>query len=161
MQDKLSEILNRIFQDSEYKLIDLVIRGEKNTKVLEIYVDSQSNIDLDGLSELNRTIDDELEKDEDFNFSKIVVSSPGTDRSFKYHWQLYKHIGRNIEIEFNDDDKPGLKGKLLNIDDDMNIEIEELKQGKKGNFQLTGIIRKIKFSDIKNSKVLISFKSKI
>lgn len=161
MQDKLSEILDRLFQDSEYKLIELVIRGEKNTKVLEIYVDSRENLDIDRLSELNRKIDDTLEKDDEFKFSKIVVSSPGIDRSFKYHWQLFKHVGRDMEIEFNDADKNVFCGKLIKVDDDMNLELEELQKGKKGNLQLTGNNRKINFSEIKNSKVLISFKTKI
>lgn len=160
MQDKLSEILNRLFRDSEYKLIELVIRGEKNTKVLEVFVDSRETLSIDKLTDLNRAINEAIDNDdEDFRFSKIVVSSPGVDRSFKYIWQLYKHEGRNLELEFNDETHTIFKGKLLGIIDDLVLELEELKTLNKGNLQLTGNIRRINFSDIKNSKVIISFKS--
>lgn len=159
MQDKLSEILNRLFRDSEYKLIELVIRGEKNTKVLEVFVDSRETLSIDKLTDLNRAINEAIDNDdEDFRFSKIVVSSPGVDRSFKYIWQLYKHEGRNLELELNDETHTILKGKLLGIIDESVLELEELKTMNKGNLQLTGNIRRINFSDIKNSKVIISFK---
>jgi len=154
MENQLNSIINGFFGDTGYGIIEMVERGEKGTKVLEIYVDSEEGIKLDDLAELNRKLNKLIDEKIPVNdLSKLMISSPGAERPFKYLWQLKKHTGRKIEIELNSGEKT--EGKLLEADRESNgMILIEISGNKKAG---TGEIRAINFGDIKESKVKISF----
>lgn len=157
MNYQIEDIINRYLEKSEYKLIDFVLRGERKNKVIEIFVDRNSDLNVEDLSLINRELWDEFEKEDiSGEFAKIVVSSPGAERSFRYIWQLVKHTGRTLELKMSNGDT--LKGKLIrvNTDEPEIIELMMMGQEKKGAKQ--EISTEIKFSDISESKVLIKFK---
>lgn len=156
MQEKLAGLINQLLKETKYTLIDLVIRGEKRSKVLEVYVDSVKDMDLEMLGSLNYKLNELVESDSSLDFSRVLVSSPGVDRPFRFSWQLVKHIGRTLEIETCDGEI--FFGKLTNVSNESELKLEEYKPGKKQILKSTGKYRAIKFSDIKKSKVLISFK---
>jgi ribosome maturation factor RimP len=150
----MEEIIESVIGESDYKIIDLVIRGEKRTKVLEIFVDRKEAINLDELAELSRRLEDRLELSPFAGeISKIVISSPGADRSIKHIWQLFKHIGRILEIKMNDE--TGIEGKLTNVNEDSGeITLSIFASGKK---KTDPVVNVLKFEDIKEAKVKISF----
>jgi ribosome maturation factor RimP len=117
-------------------------------------VDSRDKLDLDNLTDLNRKIWKKIEEAGlNENFSKITVSSPGIDRSFKYIEQLLKHTGRDIDIKLNDGTK--ISGTLENI-----LEEEgQICLGTKGRKkeQSESNIKVIDFKIIKESKIKIKF----
>lgn len=118
MDKELNILVNEILNGKNIHLIDIVIRGERKNKIAEVYVDAEDMLDFDVLAEISRAlnskIDEQSFKDE---LLKVVVSSPGVERSFKYVWQLKKHLNRIFE--FTAEEKP-LTGKLLEIDTDRN-----------------------------------------
>ena len=150
MEEKIKEILGRIFEDSKYRLVDLVIRGEKKNKIAEIYVDSVENIDLDELSLISKNVNEALDADEIVNeFLKVIVSSPGAENPFKFCWQLKKHVNRIFRFKL---DGQNFEGTLIDAD----LENEELAfeviKSKKEIFEL----RK-KFSELDDLKVKLPF----
>jgi ribosome maturation factor RimP len=143
-------------KSTEAKLIDFVVRGEKKNKILEIYIDSEAGLNLETISTINRNISklvDEFQAEKGTNeISKIMVSSPGVDKPFKFAWQLYKHIGREIDITMNDGEK--ISGILELLEPNDTLVIEEIKKKKSEPAKDKKII---KFSDIKDSRIKLKF----
>lgn len=153
--DYLSVIENYL-KDTEAKLIDFVVRGERKNKILEIYVDSESGLNLETISNINRDISkllDDFQTEKGTNeISKLMVSSPGVDKPFKFGWQLHKHIGREIDITLNTGEK--ISGILELLEPDDTLVIEEIKQKKSQPAKDKKII---KFLDIKDSRIKLKF----
>lgn len=150
MEEKIRKILNSIFDEKNHHLIDVVIRGEKMNKIAEIYVDSESGINLDELSEISREVNSALDSDEIIDeFLKVIVSSPGAENPFKFCWQLKKHIGR--VLSFSSEGK-ALEGKLIDVNCDTEELIFEVFKSKKEVMEL-----RLKFSELENLKVKLPF----
>ena len=142
--------INGFLENTGFECIDLVIKGERNTKILEIYVDSREIFDLDKLASLNKDIWDTLEKKEmTKNISKIVMSSPGAEKPFKYLWQIQKHTGKIFIIALKDGNI--LNGRLLEIRNESELVFEVLK-GKKEK-EIINLI----FEDIQELKIKLQF----
>ncbi|MEO8663884.1 MAG: hypothetical protein ABI462_00195 [Ignavibacteria bacterium] len=158
-ENELQSVIEEFFEKTDYKVIDTILRGERGTTVLEIFVDNRDGIifnDLVSISkDLNNVVDTKLS---DSNLANLVVSSPGTDRPVKFIWQLYKHKDRILEIELMNAEI--LEGRLIGIseDGDGTIELEILHKEK--NKKIISGMRVIEFKDIKNLKVKISFSKK-
>lgn len=118
LEKELNILVNEILNGKNIHLIDILIRGERKNKIAEVYVDAEDMLDFDVLAEisreLNARIDEQSFKDE---LLKVVVSSPGVERAFKYVWQLKKHINRIFEFTVEDTPKTG---KLTDIDTERN-----------------------------------------
>jgi len=118
MDKKLNILVNEILDGKNIHLIDIVIRGERKNKIAEVYVDEIDVLDFDALADvsraLNARIDEQEFKDE---LLKVVVSSPGVEKPFKYIWQLQKHINRIFEFTVEGIPKTG---KLTDIALDRN-----------------------------------------
>lgn len=155
--DKLFDIIEKSLEGSGYFLIDMNARGEKRTKVLEVYVDSVGDVNLDVLGELNKLFWDKMEEN-DYNeeFSKVIVSSPGIDRPFRYIKQLHKHIGRLFTAKKSDGSF--IEGTLTSVNetkDEITLEKTSSK-AKKGSSQMPEMYI-LKFSDLSGSKIKIKF----
>jgi ribosome maturation factor RimP len=153
--DYLSFIENYL-KGSDAKLIDFVVRGERKNKILEIYLDSESGLNLETISAINKDISkllDDFQNERGTNeISKLTVSSPGVDKPFKFAWQMHKHIGREIDITLNNDEK--ISGILELLEPDNTLIIEEVKKKKSEPAKDKKII---KFEDIKDSRVKLKF----
>lgn len=118
LEKELNILVNEILNGKNIHLIEILIRGERKNKIAEVYVDAEDMLDFDVLAEisreLNTKIDEQSFKDE---LLKVVVSSPGVERAFKYVWQLKKHLNRIFEFTVEDTPKTG---KLTDIDTDRN-----------------------------------------
>ncbi len=154
MVEEIKNIVNLLLKDKQYFLIDLEIRGDRKSKILEIFVDSRSELDLDKLSVLSREMWDEIAKSGlNEHISKITVSSPGIDRSFKYIEQLPKHIGREIEIKLIDGSV--ITGSLESVNENKSsIEIIPKPRKKEMKENQSEIID---FINIKESKIKLKF----
>ncbi len=155
--NKLTELIEKSLQGTGYSLIDINTRGEKKTKVLEVFVDSVEEVNLDELGELNKLFWNELEEKEfGEEFSKIIVSSPGVDRPFRYIWQLHKHIGRLLTAK-NSDGRT-IEGTLTDVNEEkgeITLVISDTKSKKSASQMHEMYI--LKFSELTESKIKIKF----
>jgi len=158
-ENELHSVIDEFFQNTDYRVIDTVLRGERGTTVLEIFVDNKDGIIFDELVNISKNLNEVVDsKISDNNIANLVVSSPGAEKPLKFIWQLYKHKDRILDIELMSGEI--LEGKLTNIEeeDDGKIELEILHKEK--NKKIVSEIRAIDFRDIKNLKVKISFSKK-
>lgn len=143
LHQKFEEIISSL----GYFLIELVIRGDRHLKIVELYIDNEKGITTDDCVDVSRTINEAIETQNLIEGSfRLDVSSPGIDRPLKFLQQYPKHINRKFEILFKEgEEEKKLTGKLLRIESDDLFFSEK-------NSEI-----KINFQDIIKAKVLISF----
>jgi ribosome maturation factor RimP len=145
-EKRVEDILNDVLQGTDRFLVSLSV-GKGN--LINVFVDSDSNITIGECAKISRSIESELDREvEDF---ELRVSSPGLDHPFKLLRQYKKYVGREIAIVTKDDKKHS--GVLVSVTEKY-LELEE-KKGKKGKEK---VIVKYLFNDIKEGKPVISFK---
>jgi ribosome maturation factor RimP len=142
------QVCERIAEESQCMLVDIIFRGQKGNLVIEMFIDREDHLSVENCADISRLIVDEVEKQDMIKGSfRLDVSSPGTDRPLKFLKQYKKHIDRTFEITVKDETEPKRKisGKLVSIDGD-NL----LFKDKKNEYL-------IKFDNIVTAKVLITF----
>src|SRR5690606_19142564 len=119
MESEIIDITETYLKSSDYKLVDISIKGEKKNRIIELFLDSEKPVSLDDLADISRDLNKIISEDElNSSISKLVVSSPGVDKPFKFAWQLKKHIGRILEIVTTNDENDGkFEAKLEDMDD--------------------------------------------
>ncbi|MCB0751270.1 MAG: hypothetical protein KDC52_07340 [Ignavibacteriae bacterium] len=147
MKNTVKIIAQKIADDQNLFLMNLIIRGSSKKPSFEIYIDNKNGVTADICADYSREFKDEFEKTEfaEVDYS-LIVSSPGIDEPLQFIDQFYKHIGRDFKISFDDGEKvQSIEAKLTNIDNDV----------------LTFIYKKeeliIKFNNLKKAKVKLSF----
>ena len=129
-----------------------VLPGNK----IEVEVDSPAGVNVLDCRELSRFIEDNLDREqEDF---ELTVSSPGLDKPFRVKQQYDKNTGRSVEVVLENGEK--ITGILKSVNEN-EVEIEtttrEKTEGKKSKQEVVRM-HKIPFGNIKQTKVIISFK---
>jgi len=143
--ENIREIAQQIAEKNNLFLIDLVIRGSENSRVIEVFIDGENNISAEECALISRHITKVIDESGLLKSYRLDVSSPGVDRPLIYLKQFPKHINRLFEVEFKTgDSSTSFKGKLISVED----EILSFNTGKE---------MKIKFEDIIKAKVLLSF----
>jgi ribosome maturation factor RimP len=146
--EKIDLIANNAAESLGFFVVDISVRGDKNKRIIEIYVDGDKSISAEDLSEISREIGKRFEEDKQFDFAyRLDVSSPGTDRPLKFLRQYPKHLNRKFDISYKSGDEViSFKGKLTGVDDSiLSFYSDDKKE------------IKVKFDQIVKSKVIISF----
>lgn len=152
---KLEEKIAGFVQDKivEGDVFIVAIRILPKARVV-ILMDGDKGISIEKCSEISRYVGFKLEEENLIEHAyTLEVSSPGVDYPLVFPRQYTKHIGRSLAIKLAQDEKK--EGKLVSVTE-KNITIEELikEKGKKAIAQPC----ELAFSDIKEAKVLVSFK---
>ncbi|MBS1495042.1 MAG: hypothetical protein JST55_16165 [Bacteroidetes bacterium] len=150
----INDIIENFFKDSDFKVIELVRKGDKDNKILEIYIDRTENFSIDEIAAITRGINKEFDENyKENDIAKISVSSPGADKPYKYFWQMVKHKGRPMEVTLNDNTQ--VTGKLVELNPENETFELEVRDEKKKN-----LLRNIQYSfkDISEIKAKLLFK---
>lgn len=157
MQNELKNYIEAYLGKTEYYLVDYHVLGKKNRKVLELFLDRREVTNVDEYAVISRELWKWIE-DGSFadSISKIVVSSPGIDKPLKYVWQLNKHVGRSLSVKLiNGEVKEGMLKEVIE-DDEPKIVLDMIaNKSSKDKLMESEIIY---FGDIKDSRVIVSFK---
>lgn len=134
-----------ISENNSLFLVDVKVKGNTGNQKVLVFVDGDDGISIDECSRISRKIGSELEE-ADFMSGKytLEVSSPGLDFPITLHRQYVKNVGRILDVEMTTGTKEG--GELLEVSNDAIV-----LKGKEEN-------RSLKFEEIKQSKVKVSFK---
>jgi len=142
----IENITEEILEKSEFFLIDIVIRGNENDRVIELFIDGEENITAKDCSEISREIMEVLDENKIIPSAyRLDISSPGIDRPLRYLKQYPKHLNRKFDLTFKlAGEKKQITGVLKKIEED---ELTFLS-----NQEVT-----VRFKDIIKAKVLVSF----
>ncbi len=146
LQEKIRGLIEPIVIAQDAFLVDVIVRGERNGRVLEIFVDTDQGIKADECAEISRAVSSVLDREHFIQGRyRLEVSSPGLDRPLKFYRQYKKNIGRSLRVKYRFNDKEcQVSGRLLDVTEDSIVLCDE----KQSEFQIT-------FSSILESKVEI------
>ena len=108
-KDQIAALTNEALADSDRFLVDVKV---KPSNVIEVYIDSDTAVNIDHCVEVSRFIESKLDRDvEDFELS---VMSYGLTGALKLDRQLQKYVGKDVEVKTKEQGK--LQGKLVAFD---------------------------------------------
>lgn len=96
---KIEQAIEPTIEQMGYRLVDVEIGKEEDSKVLYVYVDRQGGVSLDDCAEISQAIDpilDELDPIEESYF--LCVSSTGIDRPLKKPADFLHALGKEMEL---------------------------------------------------------------
>ncbi|MFZ4621563.1 MAG: ribosome maturation factor RimP [Bacteroidota bacterium] len=136
--EKIHELLLPITDQSNTYVVEVILRGERSSKVIEVYVDSDKGITLDECYQISRALAEKLdEADLISGRYRLDVSSPGLDRPLKLLRQYSKNIGRTCKVKYTGEEKKMLQeGKLESVSDN---SIVITKAGKRTEISFAAI----------------------
>lgn len=155
---KNAEVLTRIRQISEAValthqafLVDIKLRGQKDSQVLEVFVDTTTGITADGCAEISRDLSVRLDHENLIpGRYELRVSSPGLDRPLKLRQQYVKNVGRDLTVRYKAGEQTQtVTGQLTKVDADSIVLL----------LRSTEEVITIPFEDIQESRVKIDFRS--
>ena len=98
-REQIEEISRPVVESMGAFIVDINIRGNLNSQVLEIYVDTDTGITIDACGEISRKISLAFDTANVIPHRyHLIVSSPGIDRSLKLMRQYRKNVGRKILV---------------------------------------------------------------
>ena len=143
----ISNLVNEHLAGSDKFLVEVLIRP---TNRIFVYIDGDHGVMISDCVELSRFIESSLDREtEDF---ELNVSSSGADYPILQPRQYLKNVGRSLSIKMNDEST--LTGKLESVNENGITIITPADKKKK----LPSETVTLSFTDIKESKVIISFK---
>lgn len=118
LQDRLKNLVQSTLENEGFELVDLVVRGNSSSRVLQFFVDHERGITLDDCVHLNRKLSNLLESEAEqieLGSYSLEVSSPGLDRPLKTEKDFQRNIGRTVSLLFfKNSTKKHLEGVILN-----------------------------------------------
>ena len=104
---------------------------------------------------VSRNIEHNMEEDVMF---ELLVTSPGLDKPFKVHQQYLKNINKDITIIFKE--HGSITGTLKEVSEDRIVVETSSKERLDGKKKKVLVVKQneIPFSNIKETRVVISFK---
>lgn len=119
IEKQIINLCEAVVLENKFMFIDFVFRGHKNLQIIELYIDSETGVSVENCAELSREIRSRIEAENllEGNY-RLDVSSPGVERPLKYIEQYIKHINRNFDLRFIDEEgnEKSIKGKLLKVE---------------------------------------------
>lgn len=146
--EQIRPLVEQIVEHTDVFIVEISLRGERSSKVIEVFVDTDKGISLEQCSHISRELSVKLDES-DFITGRyrLDVSSPGLDRPLKLRRQYEKNIGRMCKVSFQKGDaQTTAEGVLDQVNEGM---IVLAKNGKK---------TEIPFSDIKETLIIPQIK---
>lgn len=148
VEERMEELNNGLY------IVELSI---SSTNTIHVEIDKiNGGVTVTDCVSVSRNVEHNLDREEeDF---ELHVSSAGLDKPLRHINQYVKNIGRRIEAVLKDGKK--IEGELLKITDDamfINEQVSKQIENKKKKMVFDEV-REVNFSDVKESKIVISFK---
>ena len=117
---RLEELTAPIAASHGAYIIEIVFRGERTGKVLEVYLDADTGVSTGACASISRELSEALDKEEVIQGTyQLVVSSPGIDRPLKYPRQYAKHVGRKLRVTHKaQDGQSSVEGTLSAVSEE-------------------------------------------
>lgn len=147
-KNKLIENINPVLEINNCFFIDFQIGKVKDSTVLRIFVDKEISLNINDCYILSKQIEQSLSESKLIDeYTIIEVSSPGVEKPLKFLKQYNKHIKRKFNLKYKMDDEIKQEEFVLEkIDEDVLI------------FNNSKEIKEIKFNNILEAKIILSFK---
>lgn len=120
LRSRIRALAGEVATDSDAYVVDVQVRGQKGSRIVEVFVDADEGVGSDDLARISRGLAFLLET-EDVVKGKyyLNVSSPGAERPLTLPRQYHKHVGRPFEVKTGPETDPTVRtGTLVAVRDD-------------------------------------------
>lgn len=152
-KDEIEKLVTAAIVDTDLFIVDINVNPGN---AIEVLMDKDSGLTIDDCKKISRVIEGSYDREvEDFS---LEVSSPGVGKPLKVKRQYFKNIGRTAVVVTSSGEK--IEGLLANADEEQatfTFKKKEVVPGKKTK-QWVDYERVIPYSEIKETKITISFK---
>jgi len=125
---RVRTLVDEVLAGTDIFVVDLEVRGSGGSRVVDIYVDSDEDLSIEKLAEVNREVGFLLDVEDLIpGRYNLNVSSPGLDRPLRLPRQYRKNIGKPLRVHYNKPDGAGtteIEGELVDVDD-VAIEVKD------------------------------------
>jgi len=155
----IMQVEERVIELIEEKIADrpdlfIVSVRFLNNGVLEILMDGDQGIAIEDCVQISRHVGFHLEEEDVVDRAyRLEVSSPGLDSALTLNRQYQKNIGRKVAVKLTDGTQK--EGVLLAVTSEAIDILEKVKEKRK---KAVEVETQLLFPQIKETKVLISFK---
>ncbi len=150
-KNKIAELTNEKLTDDQF-LVEVTVSA---TNVINIMVDSDTNMSINQIVELSRYVEGKLDRDaEDFELS---VFSAGLTEPFRLIRQYKKNLGNEIDVLLTNGIK--MSGILVTADEDgisLEVTTKEKIEGSKKK-ELVKRVHSFVYQEIKEAKKILKF----
>ena len=149
---KVQALLNVALEEQNAFLVDFQIAPGN---IIQVLVDTQEGISLEGITAISRGIEHHLDREED-DF-ELQVSSPGVGSPLKVKEQYRQNVGRDLKVYTLSDKK--YKGELVSFEgEELCLEWSERvpKEIGKGKITVKKDV-KLNLADVKEARVQVRF----
>lgn len=156
-KDKIEELALECISEYDKNLFIVAISTSGSNQI-RVELDKMGDyVNIEDCVAVSRHIEHNLDRDkEDF---EIEVSSAGMTQPFRVHQQYVKNIGKEVKILLAEGNK-SLEGELTHVDDEKIILKTTSNEKIEGKKKKEIVIREheLQFNEIKETKIIISFK---
>lgn len=159
-KQKIQDLLREILEEKSGEGLFEVSVSVSPKNEIKVYIDGMQGVGIDQCVEISRYIENRLDREEeDF---ELTVSSAGLDQPLRVPAQYVKNIGQEVKTVTRDGET--LKGRIRKADEEgFSLERDSGKvsrsaQKKKEEDPDRPTERYFKYQDIKETKIVISFK---
>jgi ribosome maturation factor RimP len=143
LEERIQSMIAPIVESEGAFLVDISLRKERGKKLVQVFVDTDSGIQIETCARISRELSREFDAQMLFEGEYLLeVSSPGLERPLKLLRQYPKNIGRQFHVRYRSTDAVETLRALLKAVDGERIVFEDEKGDKYD----------IGFSDIIESK---------
>ena len=108
-KEQVSTLCEEALAGTDRFLVEVKV---KPNNVIEVYIDSDTAVNIDHCAELSRFVNEKLDRDvEDY---ELTVLSWGLSGALKMDRQLQKYVGKDVEVKSKELGK--MQGKLVSFD---------------------------------------------
>ena len=122
LADRIQALTEEVIAGTDYFVVDVDVRGHKGTRVVEVFVDGDTDLGLDDLATVSKELGFLLDVEDVIDGSyKLEVSTPGIKRPLQQPRQYVKNVGRTLRVRHQletDESEQNLVGDLTEADDD-------------------------------------------
>ena len=125
---ELEESIKLAVEGCGVELYDIQTTKEHKVNILRVYISHKDGVNLDKCAHVSRMISPLLDIQEPmYGKYNLEVSSPGIERKLKTLHHFKCSIGSDVKIKEYSTEV--LKGKLLNVLDNGEIEVDDINNG--------------------------------
>ena len=115
MNTNLEEFVSKIVAQMGYELVDFEFQNQG--KLIRIFIDKPASVTIDDCVDVSNHLNHVLTVEEDIDYERLEVSSPGFDRVIKKLEDFKKFKGENIKIKTRTPimNQRNFKGEVLDV----------------------------------------------
>jgi ribosome maturation factor RimP len=111
----LEEFVSKIVAQMGYELVDFEFQNQG--KLIRIFIDKPASVTIDDCVDVSNHLNHVLTVEEDIDYERLEVSSPGFDRVIKKIEDFMKFKGENVKIKTRTPimNQRNFKGEVLGV----------------------------------------------